>query len=321
MVKSGRGIYLFCGDDSFSREEARKRLLKKVLSSAKSKLNYDTYEAKDDFSSIFDAINTLPFLSDIRVVAINHIEQLPEFKRENFLKYLENPGTHTCLILNSGQGSRSNKFIKAISERAETFSFKKLKPYEIRSWVHESLKRQNKTITKDALELLLELKGFNSLEVLSSELEKILLYKGNERVINQEDIARLVGKSSVRKTFDLVDAIGRKDRSSALFLVREMSQGKRAAAPEALGLIGWQIRRLWKAKKLLSGRMDRAAVCSELNVKSFSADKFIYQVSCFRSDELERDFGLLVEADRNIKRGLKKAEFVLEELVAELCSA
>ncbi|MDB4349582.1 DNA polymerase III subunit delta [Omnitrophica bacterium] len=319
MVKSEGGVYLFCGEDSFSREEARRRLLSRVLQPGPGELNRDAYDAKDDSADIFNALDTMPFLSGKRVVIINHIEHLSEPKKESFLAYLKNPREHICLVLESSQSALDNKFIKAVSGYAKTFLFKKPTLSGIKGWIYNKLRQHKKTITTDALDLLLELKGTRDLAVLSGELEKLLLYKGDQGSIKQEDVVRLVGKSAVKRAFDLVDAVSAKDSSLALSLVRELSSGAKKAIPETMGLIGWQLRRIWKAKKLLFKGKDRTRICSELKIRSYSVDKFLRQVSCFQVDELKRDFKLLVEADRNIKRGQKRAEFVLEELVVRLC--
>ncbi len=320
MVKAGGGIYLFCGVNDILHKEARDRLISKILPQGQDDLNYSSYDAKEDYAGIIDALKTLPFLSSKRVVVIKGIEDLPEQKKIFFLAYLKNPTKDIYTILHSNQGGVNNKFLKAISQYAKTSIFRKPTPREARGWVHNRLRQERRSITQDALDLLMELKG-QDLTLLSQEIEKLALYSGAKKTIYQEDIVKLVGKSSFKTAFNLVDAIGLKDRDTALSLMSDVQKGSRKAAPEMIGLIGWQLRRIWKAKSLLSKKMSRPRVCSELNIKDFSTDKFFRQVESFEPRELKRGFSLLVETDRSIKLGRKKPEFALEELVIKLCGS
>jgi DNA polymerase-3 subunit delta len=319
MVRGEEDAYLFCGQDSFSREEAQKRLISRLLPSGPSALSYDIYNSKNYSAEIFKTLNTLPFISDRRVVVIKDIEGLPEPRKKPFLAYLESSHKHIFLVMQSDKDTFENKFLKSISTRAKTEIFKRPTLSEIKYWIHDRLRRQKKAITKDALDLIIELKGRESLAVLSGELEKLLIYKGGDKIIKQEDVIKLVGKSAVKRAFALVDAISCKDRDSALLLVHELSSGGRKAIPEMLGLMGWQLRRIWKAKIILAKGRDKHRLSSELNIKAFSMERFLSQVDRFPTDELKRDFKLLVEADRDIKRSRNRPDFILEELVVGLC--
>ncbi|MFH1753011.1 MAG: DNA polymerase III subunit delta [Candidatus Omnitrophota bacterium] len=317
MVKSQRDAYLFCGEDSIRTEEAQKGLISKLLPSGQDGLNLDRYDAKENPSDIFNAINTPPFLSTRRVVIIKNIELLQDDLKEPFLGYLNTPHEKVSVIMHSRKASGADAFLKAVLSLSETMVFKKPSLMDTKEWIHARARREGKTITRGAVDLLLELKGRDNLAVISGEIEKLVLYKRDDKTIAEEDVELLCGKSSFKRAFELVDAVSQKKRDLALKLVREITRDTKRAH-EVLGLMGWQFRKIWKAKKILSSGGGSQEMMSELNVKSFSVDRFLRQVSLFKADEIKRCLKLLVAADRKIKRGLKGADFALEELIIDL---
>lgn len=315
------GIRLFYGEDAFLKQEATKEAVSKFIGPESKGVSrdIDRYNARDDLSGLFDSLNTLPFFSEKKVIIIRDIEHLPEPKKKRLLTYLKNPPERIMLIMQSGRAALTDKFLKALSGLAQSSQFKRPKVWELRDWVYKRLRPYNKTIANDALELLLELKGGKDLGALAGELEKLVTYKGDDKTITKDDVAALVGKGITKRVFALADAIGSGDRDSALLLAREISSESRRGVPEAIGLIGWQLKRLWKAKQLLTQKMGPDSVCAELNIRSFSVKKFLSQVSRFSIEKIKRNLGLLLEADRKVKSGYGKPDFVLEELIMKLC--
>ncbi len=289
MVRDEGGVYLFCGQEDFLKKEAEDKIVSTLLGSGSKDLNREIYNARDDCRDIFDGLNTQSLLSDRKIIIIRDVENLPDSKREPFLNYLKNLPKHILLILTSRRIAPEDRFIKAISGYARTSIFNRLNRGRLKHWIYNRLRQEERSITKGALELLMELKGTDDLATLSKELDKLVTYKGHEKTITDEDVIGLVGKSVTRRVFDLAEAIGFKDRDSAMLILRELLSGKKSGMPEIIGLMGWQLRRMWRRK----GR--------------------------FNTEGLKKSLKLLVETDRSIKRGHSKPEFALEQLIVELC--
>ena len=312
--------WLFCGEEKFLKDEAQRAVISKLLGDEPKAFNHDICNAKEDHRNIFAALKTLSLLSEKKIVIIENVECLPDSKKGPFLECLKYPAKNIYVIMRSGQNLFSDKFLKSISDCAKTTTFKKLGERELKMWIQKSLFKYRKSITEEALEALLELKGHDNLTMLSGEVEKLAVYKGAASTITKDDVVRLIGKSAIRGVFDLVDAISFKNRDAAIVLSRDILSGTRRGIPELLGLTGWQLRRIWKAKALLVQGKKNSYIAAELKVRDFSLNKFLSQVRRFTIDELKRDFELLVEADRKIKSGYKNPEFVFEELIIRLCS-
>jgi len=311
--------YFFCGEEIFLKDEAQKAVISELLGDDDKRINCDICSAKEGHRNIFDALKTLSLLSEKKIVVIEDVECLPDSKKIPFLERLRNPVKNIYIIMRSSRSPFGDNFLKSVSSCARTFTFKKLRERELKAWIHKRFSKYKKSITKEALELFLELKGRDDLTMLSGEVEKLAVYKDTAPTITRNDVIRLIGKSAVKGVFDLVDAVSFKNRDTALALSHDILSSTRKGIPELLGLTAWQLRRIWRAKALLDqGRNDRY-IAAELKIKDFSLNKFFDQVRRFSVDELKRDFELLVEADRKIKTGYKNAVFVFEELIISLC--
>lgn len=311
------GVYLFYGGEHFLKEQA----LKEVSPPPSGGLDHEVYDAKQDYDRISDALGSLPFLSDKRTVVIKDIERLPESKKDSFLGYLKKPPGYIRLILLSAQPDLEDAFLRSISRYANTRSFRKPDKRELKNWIYKKLRQEGKAIERGALELFLELKGNDNLAVISNELAKLVAYKGKAGTIEREDVAKLVGRSIAKRVFDLVDAIGAKDKKTALSLMRDFSSGTRREFPELLGVMGWQFRKILKTKILLTEKKDKHSITRQLNVSGFKIDKFINQAGRFEEARLKEILSLIVETDHRIKRGHSNPQFLLERLITELCGA
>jgi DNA polymerase-3 subunit delta len=319
MVKGHGSVFLFCGEDSFLKDDARRKLISEIQPSSASGLDIDKYDAKDESADIFSALNTLPLLSQKRVVVVKDIDRLPEHRREPLLKYIKSPSRHTLLILDGSKRASESKFIKSISSYAKTYDLKKRSPYEMKRWAQDAFNAGKRPISPPALELFMELKGSQDLSAISNEIEKLITYKGGAGRIEEADVLNNIGKSASRTAFNLVDAVSFKKRDTALSIARELMGGSGRAVQEMLGLMGWQFRRLWKARRLKAKGYSNQDICSELRIRHFAVNKFTSQMARFDDKELKRCFALLVKADRGIKNGRNKPENILEELVLKLC--
>jgi len=291
MVRGG-AAYLFYGEEDFLKKEASEKIISSCLNSETRKLNYDVYSAKDNYADILTSLKSLPFLSDKRVILVRDVETFPEFRKKELLESLKKISNHLCIIFHTKKPVLSDGFLKDISTHAETTAFKKLDTKDVRFWIQKRLSIYKKGITRDALGLITELKGDCGLTVLSGELDKLVAYKGEAMTITKEDVFNLIGRSVNKRVFDLVKAIRFKDKESALSLLKELLSDNRKGIPEILGLIGWNFRNRWSKE----GRRKN-------------------------TNEFKEGLKLLLEADRSVKIGRAKAEFILEQLVIRLCSA
>jgi DNA polymerase-3 subunit delta len=107
-IKKGKydNCYVFCGSDEALIKESVGLIADKVLDGAFKDLNYFQYDGMTaDIDTVINACETIPFMSDRKVVVIFRADFLSdgedkEFKKkyESLVSYKEKPASHCILI-------------------------------------------------------------------------------------------------------------------------------------------------------------------------------------------------------------------------------
>lgn len=283
--------YLLTGEEDFLKDEFISGLKNRCLDDSNKEFNFTSFSAKD--SAIEDMLavaKTAPFIGKKRLVIIRNVDKLNAKAKETLLLYLKNPTESTCLVLESTKSLSANGFLSAIARYAAVMRAEAPRYGSLDSWIRRRAASLKKGISTDAVQLLKELTGGN-LGSLSKELEKVASLVEERNQITLGDIEAVVGRSLKEDVFILVNYINSRDASKALSLSKRLlRQGKRAH--EIIGLLGWNFRKL----------------LSSTGMNNFDAD------------ELKRRLKLLFDADRAIKTGSSRPEFVLDILISELCA-
>lgn len=93
--------YLFYGNEQYLKNYYEKKLKNAILTS-NPEMNFDIFEGKDiDVDSIINSADTLPFLSDKRIVVIKESELFQNGKNndtEKIKQYLNDMPQSTCIL-------------------------------------------------------------------------------------------------------------------------------------------------------------------------------------------------------------------------------
>jgi DNA polymerase-3 subunit delta len=310
-------VYLFTGEEDFLREEAIRELEQKLLKKDSSEFNKNIFYGQDmDGSEINDIATVLPMLSQKRLIIIKQSEKLSPSVKENLISYIESPSPATCLILDATSLNKQDRLYKAVSQHGRIINFKKYYSGQIDRWIIRRVRFYKKRILPEAAGMLRENVGEN-LRILNESIKKLVLYVGENEVIKVRDIEEVVGRSFGGTVFDLIKAIRQREKSKALRIVSELvKEGKETSS--IIGLLFWQLKRIKEVKRLLEQGVLSEEIGRRLKIHNFFLDEFITEVRNFCSRELNRHFKFLLEADTEIKMGIKKPEIALELLVIKL---
>ena len=137
MVNPGPAVFLFVGSDSYSKEEAIKRLKLSVLDSSSRELDYKVFDGADaEACDILDYISTIPFLASKRLVVIKNFEILSPEDNARLIAYIINPAKSTCFILDA-EGDSVIKEYPQISRHVILKRFGGLTDSQFQSWAKE----------------------------------------------------------------------------------------------------------------------------------------------------------------------------------------
>lgn len=314
--------YLLLGDEDFLKEEEIARIKDKYLKKETFHLNYNVFYAKDkelDIKVVLDTLNTLPFLSEKRVILIRDVDELNQFQKELLISYLESPQRFSCLILDSKVSKIQNGFLLEVSKHSKVIYCRSLRDEELDSWIFKRARSFGKRLTTEAISVIKDNLSSN-LMVISRLLENLNLYTGSRQQITKEDVERLAGRGVGNTTFELVDAIGSKDKSLAFQILSNLLK-ERKKETEILGFIAWHLKRMEKFKHLINFR-DRYAICKELNLNYRNFEKLSQQAKNFTTKQIRNLYNRLLDIDVAIKTGgTSSPSFLLEKLIVELSSS
>jgi len=313
--------YLFLGEEDYLKETELKKLKSKFLENATKDLNYNVFYAKDkDFKlkEMLDILNTAPFMSPKRFVILKDADSLPDSDKESVLFYLRNPKDSSVFIIDSKAVKIKEGFILEASKLAKLVRLSRLTDSEMGTWISRRVHSSGKKIGADAIKLIKENLP-NDLHVLSSSVDNLILYAGKRPDITRQDVEKVIYVAPLKTSFDLLDAIEKKDVKLALNIFTSIQKYKKRETEFLLGLLSWQFRMLLRVKELLKIR-SKQEIQKELNLYNTKFDQMSRYAARFKRQEIIKLLSEILKADNDIKTGEVSPRFTLEKLILKICS-
>ncbi|MBD3380532.1 MAG: DNA polymerase III subunit delta [Candidatus Omnitrophica bacterium] len=307
--------YLITGNDPYIREREIKRIRGKYLSPGEEELNYSVYGC-EDIDGIMDSLGTMPFLADKRVVLVKDAGDINESALETLLNYLSSPSDTGVLVI-AGEFDKRKKAYKELSSAMEVLRADKPDAETVKGWIRKYFKREGIEISSDAVEIIAELKGDDTIGI-KAELEKLAGFAEGGR-IEASHVQQLVGRSVADTVFDLVDAINARKSEWVFGILKDLYDNKKQPQ-EILGYLGWYLRMMQKIA-LLSGRgVPSEGIVRELGYKPGYARRLLRQARDYPVKRIEKWTRAVYETDRDIKTGKRDAVLAMEMLMVEFLS-
>ncbi len=313
-------VYLFYGQSEFRLEKVLNRIRETFIPEEARDLNLQIFYGDDTGISpgeIADAARSFPFMSQNRLIIVRRTESFPGTALETFIPYLDEPLESSCLIFISSKPDFRKKFYKKIRDIGRSVNFKKLYDKQVVPWIRKMAKDLGINIEPQACAYLQQIVG-NQLRDLHSELEKIYLYYG-KTTVGLDEVKKLAIYSRSYTVFELMDKVSFKRRAEAIStLNRFLEEEGKDSALGVLGMFVRQFRLLRQAKSVMERGGRMSDLIRKLGVHDFVAKKIEQQSRHWSTDELERGFRLLYQADGLLKSG-SQGKIVLENVVLSLC--
>lgn len=319
-------VYLFYGDDEFTRTEFIDRLKDKLGDRSLADLNiYHSKSDQDDLEQIEQACASAPFLAPRRMVIVDDPARfLTDDPPVRFYRLLDSLPPTTALVLSqtldlSRRRGDPHSEIQAIMawleahpEAGMTRAFALPRGTDFVRWIGERASSGGGEIAPGAAQLLAE-HVLGDPFLADSELAKLLDFVDRRRPIEIEDVERLTPLHGQSDVFATVDAIGERDGRAALAGLRRLLESDEPRY--AFHMIIRQFRLLVLARQSLDLGLDPQTA---LRVHPFVASKVAVQARRFGMPLLQRVYHRLLEIDIGSKTGELDLEVALEDLVVSV---
>ena len=314
-------LHILHGANDLQREEAVAAIVNAAgLSPDLQDLNTEVLHAPLPESELRRACSTLPFLGDVRIViARGVLSQTKGRAAKQIAAYLPDIPPTTTLIFSEGKtlSAKNPVLVQGRKMQANVQSFAVPKAKGLPRWVHQRTQKYAGNIEPRAAALLAQNIGGN-LRLLDQEIQKLLLYCGENKTITVDDVKVMVPYvQSADVIFNMVDAIGQRNaRTAARYLHRLLSVGEHPLG--IFGMVTRQFRLLIQVRWMMDHRHSEQDIVARLKLHPYVGQKVRAQARQFTLEQLRAAYQLLSDSDLAIKRGLLDGDVALDLLIAQL---
>ena len=300
-------VYLLYGTEDFEIEEEIKKLSKDI-----DEMNISKYDLNNDMLSLaLEDAKTISLFSDKKLVIVDNANMFTGSTSkdseliEEYLNHI-NENTTLVLIVHNDKLDTRKKITKLIKKVGKVQEFND--ELDTTSLVRRLFKDYN--IDYKTIQLFIDRVGSNPL-IIQSEINKIKIYKDNDKNITEEDILNLTAKLIEIDIFKLIDYIVRKNKEKALELYYEMLKMNEEPI-KIVVILANQFRIMYQSKELLKKGYSEKDIASTLKIHPYRVKLAIQNSRNYTSDILLKNLNALADIDIGIKTGTINKDLALE---------
>lgn len=307
-------IYLIVTNDKITLDNKLNSIIKDNKDAEV--VHYDLLEIP--IERLIEDLDTYNFLASKKVIVGHNASFLSSDKSKSvvehnldiFEKYIDNPNQENILILVCENIDKRKKITSNLVKKAEVI--------EVISDISSLIKNrlEDYKMDKQTEKLLLEYCGNDSERVLN-EIDKLKLYKLEEKVITSSDIESIVMKSMDDNIFHLVDSILTGDKKYAFLLYQDfLLHGEQVV--NIIRILANKIRLIYQVKVLLNDGNSDQKISKLLKVHEYPV-KLAREASYkYNENILLEKLEKLAKLDLEIKSGETNGLVEFETLLATI---
>jgi DNA polymerase-3 subunit delta len=310
------------GEEAFLRIY-NKKALKDALVSPDDSLNYSYFEGTStQVGEVVDLVNTMPFMSDHRLVLCENTgwlageSGLSEDKFKMLTDSLTNIGEDVVFAMCEEKVDKRSKLFKFLTKNGSSEEFAKESEETLKRWVAGYLGNSGKKITAAAAEYLLTEVG-NDMTLLSLEMEKLIAWclERNEVTIN--DIDTVCTHQVNGKIFDMITAISEHRQKEALALYYDLLT-LRESPFHIQSLLVRQYNNLLAVRDGLDKNYSYVMIADKTGIKDWLVKKMSYIAKKMPLSKIEEAIEACAKAEEDIKTGNMADVLAIELLIISL---
>ena len=340
-----RAGYVLAGDEIFLLDRCRAAVLKTfVPPDLRDFCLSDLDLSSTSIFEVLDRAQTPSLMSPFQVIFIRNVRQLYTrgAKKEEFAaldRYFQSPNPQALLLFISDfirippdtrrmeldDKNRFERLTETLGQHCGMVELARVSDEDAMRWAVTKAQEAGLRLEPDAARELVDALGADMM-LVSSELEKLLLYTSGRGHITLGDVETMVLSAKQRTLYELTDAISARDRVRALALLQGLLNSSDAGEDSAIGHL-YMLARTFRQmlvileKNVRDSRAIWQALWQGFRMPPFAADDLIRQARRYKSRrELTRALRLVARADVELRSSPPDKRLVLERLVYELAS-
>lgn len=284
-------------------------ILNKEINDLEKKLDISNndiiYYNVDDIDGIINEASTIGMFSLNKFIIINMDSYFKDKKDIPNINLLENyfdsynSNSYLVFVCNSDSIDSRKKIVNLIKKYGIV---KKLEVNDnyLNDYVNNYLKDNGYKINNGDVVYFINRIG-NNINNVTNELDKLMLYKINDKIINRNDIDLLTVENIDDSIYDLVNCILKNDNEKAIKLYNNFIDNG-MDVNQIVAIIAAQIRLLYQVKRLYNSGKSNDEIAKILEFKSVYRVKYLLSDSYYYSEsDLVKYLSKLADIDNAIK--------------------
>ena len=308
-------------------EKKSSEMINKYLQTEKDDFNFIKFNLYEtEITPIIEETLTMPFFSDKKAILVKNAyvftgEKVTKELNQNtdqLIEFLEKYDGDNLIIFEVYQNKldERKKLTKALKKNGQLKKVEQMSEEEIKKWIQSKLNENYKDIKQDALNLFIELTGVN-FNIVSQELDKLMLFLGDRPTINKDDVHQIINRSLEQNVFLLTEDIQKRQKNKAIQLVKDLINMKEEPI-KLLALITSNYRLYYQCKILNQKGYSGQQIAKTVNVHPYRVKLALGQVRHYQLEDLLNIINSCAETDYKLKSSYMDKHLILELFILSL---
>ena len=209
--------YLIYGLENYLIDEKIKEIKVKTKVEEDNIITYDL--SNDSIESVLVEASTVSMFSDKKLIICDNAffltanKSLSEEELDDLTKYLENSfeDVYLIFIVRDEKVDSRKKITKLITKISKVFDCNKIESYKLSNYISDYIRDKGYSISSSTVELIISKVGYELSNIIK-ELDKMFIYKGEDKKITKEDVEDVITNNLEKNIFELTNAIVNREK-------------------------------------------------------------------------------------------------------------
>lgn len=311
-------VYLLMGPETYLQSECLRLLTRQLIPDPEAQqFGYSEHSvAERSLGTVLGIAGQLPMMSSAQVVVAREFDKVSDAEIEALKNYLRRPNPSTVLVFQTTDLDKRRTLSTILLKGCAVVECSRIGDQEAIAWAQAFARKQGYQFSPPAVGQLIGMTG-TSLNILSKEIEKLMLYVGKGGTITPVDIEAVVVRSREFSSFDLTDAVLAGDAKKALKLLHRLL-GQNEEPVALVGVLAWLYRQMLMAHDMMQNNVPREEIVRDLRMPPGRVTPFLTAVRRKSESDIRRGIIRLAEVDVALKSSRATPRLQLEVLLCDL---
>lgn len=296
-------LYLIVGEDQELVNFYLNKIMNEIGLDEDKKINYDMNTSS--ISDILDEVSMISLFSSEKVVIGYNfdISKISDNDRDYLIRYLNNNSSNDrYIILIAGKVDGRSKDYKIFKDKFKIIDLLQVdNDKDIYKYIEDYIKDRGYKIDKYNLDYLVELLG-NDINNINNEIDKIILYLSDDKVISREVIDKLVSDNIDNIMYEFTNAVLDREYEKISKMYNDFKI-ENVGYDYLIGSLGNALRGALVIKILYNQGNSNSEIAKFIGKKEFYVKKMLERLYNYTVDDLCILIDKLGIIDREYKSG------------------